>query len=52
VGDVVRSGASGARIFDAQFFVLVWPDAIFKKSTMGHVMLYLCFYIRWDLRVM
>jgi hypothetical protein len=51
-GHVVHSGASGVRNIVALIFhARVVPVRFPEKSVSGHVMLNLCFYIRWDLWV-
>jgi hypothetical protein len=52
VGHVVHSSASGPQNIDALFFMHGWECAVCRKDTPGHVMLKLCFCIRWDLWVM
>jgi hypothetical protein len=52
VGHIVHSGASGVRNVDTLFFVLGSSGGVSIKSVMGHVMLNLCFFIRWDLQVL
>jgi hypothetical protein len=54
-GGICRShmhfGASGARNIDALFSCPGGNDTDLTKSTSGHVMPNLCFWIRWDLQV-
>jgi hypothetical protein len=47
-GYVVNFGVSVARNIDTLFF-MYGPGAVSKKSIPGHIMLNLCFCIRWDL---
>jgi hypothetical protein len=46
-GHIVHSGASSAHYFSCSG----GPGAVSTKSTLGHVMPYLYFCIRWDLQV-
>jgi hypothetical protein len=50
-GHVVHSNASGARNIYALFSCSGGPGAVSIKCAQGHVMLELCFWIWWDLRV-
>jgi hypothetical protein len=52
IGHVVHSGVSGPQNVDPLFFLLGWDRYGFDKNALGHVTPNLCFYIRWDLRVM
>jgi hypothetical protein len=47
-GHIVHFGASGARIVDTIFFKLGWDRYEYDKNALGHIMLNLCFRIRWD----
>jgi hypothetical protein len=48
---VVPSGVSGVRNVDTLCLLSSGPNAISLKSVLGHMMLNLCFGIRWALRV-
>jgi hypothetical protein len=50
-GHVVHFGSSGERIIDTIFFKVSWAGTDLIKSASGHVMLNLCFCIRWELWV-
>jgi hypothetical protein len=51
MGPLVHSGASRHEISTHYFSCSGGPGAFFIESTPGHVMLNLCFCIRWNLRV-
>jgi hypothetical protein len=51
VGHIGYSGASGHEMSTHHFYCAGGPGAVSIKSALGHVTSYLCFCIRWDLRV-